>query len=170
VPQRRERVFFIALRKDLAEPFLYNADMFTVNPKLELEFNERDILFNEIYEKNGIGEQSIPPSYGNMWDKKLINEYSMNETTMRIEGVDKFFSVKYLHKHKVLNTITGGEKNMLYDEKRTLCKSELLKGGSYPYDYNFLNVKPGYLIGMSVPPVMTAQIANQIYKQWLSKL
>jgi DNA (cytosine-5)-methyltransferase 1 len=170
VPQRRERVFFIALRKDLASKFLYWQDMFNEVPKIEMEFNEKPILFKEIYEKNGKGEQSIPPSYGNMWDQKIISEYSMNETTMRIENVDKFFSVKYLHMHKVLNTITGGEKNMLYDEKRTLCKSELCKGGSYPSDYNFLDVKSGYLIGMSVPPVMTAQIASNIYDQWLSKL
>ena len=40
VPQKRERVFFIALRKDLAEPFLVQQDMFTVNPELKLEFNE----------------------------------------------------------------------------------------------------------------------------------
>jgi DNA (cytosine-5)-methyltransferase 1 len=170
VPQRRERVFFICLRKDLAQPFLHFADMFTEVPKIELNFNEKKILFKEIYEKNGKGEQSIPPSYGYMWDRKIISEYSMNETTMRIENVDKFFSVKYLHMHKVLNTITGGEKNMLYDEKRTLSKSELCKGGSYPNDYNFLDVKSGYLIGMSVPPVMTAQIATEIYLQWLSKI
>ena len=170
VPQRRERVFFICLRKDLASKFLHWQDMFTEIPKIEMEFNEKPILFKEIYEKNGKGEQSIPPSYGNMWDQKIISEYSMNETTMRIENVDKFFSVKYLHMHKVLNTITGGEKNMLYDEKRTLCKSELCKGGSYPSDYNFLDVKSGYLIGMSVPPIMTAQIATNIHEQWLSKL
>ena len=70
----------------------------------------------------------------------------------------------------MLNTITAGEKNILYDEKRTLSKSELCKGGSYPNDYYFKGVKPGYLIGMSVPPVMTAQIATEIYTQWLSKL
>ena len=40
VPQRRERVFFICLRKDLAEPFLEYKDMFTQLPKLVLEFNE----------------------------------------------------------------------------------------------------------------------------------
>jgi DNA (cytosine-5)-methyltransferase 1 len=170
VPQRRERVFFICLRKDLAKPFLHWQDMFTEIPKIEMEFNEKEIPFKEIYEKNGKGEQSIPPSYSNMWDQKIITEYSMNETTMRIEGVDKFFSVKYIHLHKVLNTITGGEKNILYDEKRTLCKSELCNGGSYPNDYNFLDVKPGYLIGMSVPPVMTAQVASNIYDQWLNKL
>lgn len=31
------------------------------------------------------------------------------------------------------------------------------------------NHNPKYLIGMSVPPVMTAQIANQIYLQWFKK-
>ena len=39
VPQRRERVFFIAFRKDLAKQFLGPVDMFTVLPKLQLEFN-----------------------------------------------------------------------------------------------------------------------------------
>ena len=41
--------------------------------------------------------------------------------------------------------------------------------GSYPLDYNFRDIEPKYLIGMSVPPVMTAQIANQIKIQWLNK-
>ena len=36
-------------------------------------------------------------------------------------------------------------------------------------DYKFKSVNVKYLIGMSVPPVMTAQIANQIKIQWLDK-
>ena len=28
-------------------------------------------------------------------------------------------------------------------------------------------MEPQYFIGMSVPPVMTAQIAHQVYLQWL---
>jgi DNA (cytosine-5)-methyltransferase 1 len=38
--------------------------------------------------------------------------------------------------------------------------------GSYPMDYNFKKIAPNYLIGMSVPPLMTAQIAHQIWLQW----
>ena len=53
VPQRRERVFFIAMRKDLAEPFLYNSDMFTVVPKLELTFKEPEINYGEFADKLG---------------------------------------------------------------------------------------------------------------------
>ena len=38
--------------------------------------------------------------------------------------------------------------------------------GSYPMDYDFVGMDEKYLIGMSVPPVMTAQIASQIKEQW----
>ena len=61
VPQRRERVFFIALRKDLSEPFLYQKDLFTVTPKLELKFNEKGIIFKEIYKKMIKGNLRLPP-------------------------------------------------------------------------------------------------------------
>ena len=37
-------------------------------------------------------------------------------------------------------------------------------------DYDFKNLKNQYLIGMSVPPVMTANIATEIYSQWLNCL
>lgn len=170
VPQRRERVFFIAFRKDLAAPFMKQVDMFTVLPELVLKFNEPEIKFSEIQEENGIGEQRISPSYERYWHLRSPNEISMDQTTMRIDKVEKFFSVKYIHSHKVCNTITGGEKNILFNELRTLSKTELCFGGSYPLDYDFLKNKAGYLIGMSVPPVMTAQIATQVYNQWLSKI
>jgi len=50
-------------------------------------------------------------------------------------------------------------------EPREYSKQELCMVGSYPLDYNFLNIKANYLIGMSVPPVMTAQVAYQVYLQ-----
>ena len=59
---------------------------------------------------------------------------------------------------------------LFFDYPRFLGKIEFCKIGSYPLDYNFLKNKPHYLIGMSVPPVMTAQIASNIYEQWISKL
>ena len=76
----------------------------------------------------------------------------------------------WLKKNKVANTITAGEQCVLFDLKRNRNKKEILDCGTYPKDYNFLKLKPEYLIGMSVPPVMTAQISTKIYEQWLSKL
>jgi len=50
VPQRRERVFFVAIRKDLAKPFMEQVDMFQIAPRLDLFFNEPKILFSAIDE------------------------------------------------------------------------------------------------------------------------
>ena len=67
--------------------------------------------------------------------------------------------------NQVPNTVTTG----YVINKNKLCyatDAELIQIGSYPIDYDFQGIEPKYIIGMSVPPVMTAQIANQIYLQW----
>ena len=51
-----------------------------------------------------------------------------------------------------------------------LTDNEYKSIGTYPQDYNFKSMEPKYLIGMSVPPVMTAQVAHQIYLQWFKIL
>ena len=72
---------------------------------------------------------------------------------------------------EVCNTIgaQGGYNHFHSSECRQISKNEICMIGTYPLDYNFKNNKWHYLIGMSVPPVMTAQIANQIYSQWFIK-
>lgn len=41
---------------------------------------------------------------------------------------------------------------------------------TYRLNYNFNGNSINYIVGMSVPPIMMAKIALQIYEQWLSKL
>jgi len=45
---------------------------------------------------------------------------------------------------------------------------DFLRCSSFPLDYNPLDQKVKYICGMSVPPIMTAQIATRVYKEWLS--
>jgi site-specific DNA-cytosine methylase len=45
VPQKRERVFFLGMRKDIAEPFLESIDMFHIAPKIDLTFKEKQIYW-----------------------------------------------------------------------------------------------------------------------------
>ena len=80
------------------------------------------------------------------------------------------FQYKYLYMDKVNNTILAGDQCVLFDYPRFRNFDELCEAGSYPKDYNFMGNKTEYLVGMSVPPVMTAQIATKVYDQWLSKL
>jgi DNA (cytosine-5)-methyltransferase 1 len=69
----------------------------------------------------------------------------------------------------VANTICGTNDYFVESDYRKPTRESLCQIGSYPIDYNFQKVEPKYLIGMSVPPVMTAQVAHQVYLQWLSK-
>jgi DNA (cytosine-5)-methyltransferase 1 len=164
VPQKRERVFFICLRKDLAAPFLYQQTFFDQKPYLDLFFNERKIYFNEI--DFGYGKK-LSKVYEQWW-KLTKPGYSFS--TAHPKG--SFFNTNKIHKNKILPTITATSGAVLshYKYPNQISDKSLQLAGSFPLDYNFIDNKPKYLIGMSVPPVMIAQIANQVYKQWLSKI
>lgn len=170
VPQRRERVFFIAMRKDLAEPFLYDVDMFTRLPELTMEFDEPQIPFGEFYQP-GIDDR--PASRGKMyeyWQKRKDDDLDFSHTILREYGSDRCFNNGYIYGSKVHPTYTAGSDNYLFDEYRKPNKHESCCIGSFPQDYDFCTSQYYYIIGMSVPPVMTAQVASNIYDQWISKL
>lgn len=171
VPQRRERVFFIAMRKDLAEPFLEPVDMFTMAPKLRLDFNEPKILFNEFYQPNN-NEYPVSDFYLSLWKQREDGDNSFVNINERVRDKKSTgFGTNFLYKSKVCGTLTTKKDcYVLFDEPRYLSDFETKCVGSYPQDYNFCLSKPQYLIGMSVPPIMTAQIAKQVYEQWLSKI
>lgn len=169
VPQRRERVFFICLKKDLAKPFLYWQDMFTEIPKLELNFNEPEILFKDVY--FNLIDRKLSERFEKVWDNRKLGDLNFSCIMDRIENrPNSYFAYNFIYNNKVPNTIIANDLNVLFEECRHLNKVELCRIGSYPQDYNFIKLKPQYLIGMSVPPVMTAQIATEVYNQWLSKL
>lgn len=152
VPQKRERVFFIGHRKELALP------------KLKLHFNEKAITFGEIKE-TGL-KQGINGQRAKMWDIcKQGNSFAT------VSNGSNFSSMR-LSDNEVCNTITANQCEGFFHstEKRKISDNECKLIGSYPFDYNFKELRPIYLIGMSVPPVMTAQIANQIKIQWLDKI
>ena len=168
VPQRRERVFFIALRKDLAPKFMESVDMFTELPKLELNFNEKEILFKNVY--FDLIDRKLSPAILNLWNNRLETDNDMGDVNQRLYGKPTFFGHKFTKMNEVNKTIIAGDNTILYDFPRLINKIELCNIGSYPQDYNFKDIKAHYLIGMSVPPLMTGKIAEQIYKQWLSKI
>ena len=102
-----------------------------------------------------------------MWLFDLFNK--------SISFVNKLNSPKlsrnFLYENNVCGTLTSKKDcYCLFDEPRYTTDFEAKCIGSYPQDYDFCGNKPEYLIGMSVPPVMTAQIATRIYEQWLSKI
>jgi DNA (cytosine-5)-methyltransferase 1 len=165
VPQRRERVFFICIRKNIAEQFLVQKDMFTIAPNIELEFNEKHILFGDIFDGNG---RDLSPNMQLLWKERLDGDTKMSDAHQRMKNKSTYFNQNYLYKNKTSSTITSHETcQVLFDLPKYTSKDEVCKISSYPLDYDFLGMKPHYLVGMSVPPLMMAKVSEQIYKQWL---
>lgn len=169
VPQKRKRVFFIALRKDLCDKFMESTDLFTQTPKLEMVFNEKQIAVKEF--DSGKPGHTLSPSIKEHWEATPQGA-SVCNYLRGLGHKEKFFSYRKVNINQPFCTILSGYDSgeFRHDMPTYFHKDDLIKGGSFPSDYNFLNLKPKYLIGMSVPPVMTAQIASNIYEQWLSKL
>ncbi len=153
VPQKRERVFFIASRKDLKKD------------KLVLNFNEKPILFDELESEKGkiLNKDTL---YYKRWIKKVKSDTDFASICERTINKRTNFSIKLIHKERVPPTIVSGSDFIKYDDPSFLSKKELCQIGSFPLDYDFIDIQPKYLIGMSVPPIMTAQIAYQIYLQF----
>jgi hypothetical protein len=70
------------------------------------------------------------------------------------------FGTNLLKKKNMAPTITTRNINVLYDQPRLMNDTELIKCGSFPLDYDFLDTKPLYSIGMCVPPLMMARIVT----------
>lgn len=147
VPQKRERVFFIGHKKEYSLP------------KLKLEFNEKPITFGQISDHSD-KTTNVTEMYLKYWNEAKEGQ-----------SVGKMMCVRKQSENKVSDTVLGSS-GVGYHNKyiREVNNLETKLIGTYPLDYNFKSIEPKYLIGMSVPPVMTAQISNQIKIQWLDKI
>ena len=168
VPQKRKRVFFIALRNDLSDKFMESVDIFQVAPKLDLHFKEPNIKPGKFFDYKG---KKITEHLKKAWGFRKPNHTKISDSKKSAGMKETNFNCKYLFSEKPVSTLTanGYHSYVHYDKPVYISEKEMILSGSYPLDYNFNNIPWHYLIGMSVPPVMTAQIASRIYEQWISK-
>lgn len=156
VPQKRERVFFIAKRKDLNLP------------QLNLNFNEKVIdlntAFQNVTDKNF---KKISLTTYKLWKKCApgADFSSVHEKKMRWNDIK-------LSLNEPAPTLTAKNSNTFYHpiEPRTLSTQEKSRIQSFPDDFDFLKSDSGYICGMSVPPYMINRISKQIELQWLKKI
>lgn len=162
VPQKRVRVFFIAMRKDLADKFDKKINLTNKLPFLNLKFNEPIVKVKEILDQPDDVYQELSPAFEKHWKETKIGKY-----------VGKFQSGRIkLSPNQVCPVIASVDYPLFHPfEMRTLGMKEVFLVHSFPLDYKLVNQKRyNYIPAMSVPPLMMAKIANEIYKQWLSKI
>lgn len=98
-------------------------------------------------------------------------DIDMSNAYRKLTGKRGFFNQCYLYEDKICNTLTAhADSTIPFNKPVYLSKSEVCNASTFPQDYDFCGFSPHYICGMSVPPVMMAQVATRVYEQWLSKL
>lgn len=162
-------MFFVCLRKDLAAPFLVMQDLFNEVPKLDLDFNEPPIMFGEVADYSGREINSRVMRL--LWDNRKDGDTNQGDANERLFGKGSNFNQAYAYPDRICPTLASKESCLIhFVQPKFLAKSEVCCISSFPQDYNFGGQSPHYVCGMSVPPVMMAQVASRIWEQWLSKI
>lgn len=151
VPQKRERVFFIARRKDLGLP------------KVKLDFHEPPILFRDVRSEHGIPIDPASKTAERL-RLRIPSDKGVDDIIQRTEGRSSNFSLKIVHDNDVCFTQTTTR--ILRDcDASYLTDDDVRNCASFPQDYVFATKEPLFFCGMSVPPVMMANIAYEIAHQ-----
>ena len=156
VPQKRERVFFVAVRNDIDVP------------PLKLVPTHRWISTEESCSDVDSGPGHARPNDVKYWPITKPGE-SYRDTKKRLGEKEGCFSHIRLHGQRPAATLTANLQTLMHWKyPRELNFNEVKRLGSFPDDYHAKTDKIGkYMIGMSVPPKMTEQVARAVIDQWL---
>lgn len=163
VPQKRERVFFVALRDDIDKPKLVlapkhrwiSAGEATSDLQVLTDDEIRDTCFTCDTDKN-------------WWHKTKAGE-AYDAAVVRAGLKRKLWNHKKLDSTESANCLSATDMYTHWSDPRYLTYREWKRLGSFPDDYQAKTDKIGkYMIGMSVPPRMTEQVAKAVIEQWLS--
>lgn len=150
VPQRRQRVFFIAQRQDLQLP------------KLIFNFTEPIVSIKTAFVNANANGKTATPLAQSYWEKTTPGKSFSNAAK------GSWFNHCKLAWSHAAPTLCSASSFYHPTEPRHLSDHELIRIQSFPEDYNFLKMDPKYIMGMSVPPLMTQRIALEIALQWFN--
>jgi DNA (cytosine-5)-methyltransferase 1 len=149
VPQKRERIFFVANR---------------INKRIKLEFKEAEISVSKALK--GVKDTGKPlTDTARVWWNKTPPGRAYSDVHPR----KMYFSHKKLHPDRPALTQTASQSLLHWEEPRELSNMECKRLQTFPDDYDCKTTKAQYICGMSVPPYMMQRIATEIAVQLLKK-
>lgn len=157
VPQRRERVFFIALRNDIHKP------------KLTLAPKHRWVTAGEATSDiKDYTDHPLQPQKMKYWTQWLNGE-NLATLFSRIGMKPTCFNSIKVDPSKPSCVLPGHPDQIIsWRSPRYLNYLEWKRLGSFPDDYQAKTDRIGkYMVGMSVPPRMMEKVAQTVINQWL---
>lgn len=153
VPQKRERVFFIANRMGW--------------PNLRLQFNEEPVTFGECRTEHGKEFSEPDGIYQRILAVRRNSDNDLRDARARYDGKTGGFNCKIHHDDKPAHTLQSSACHFRMCDGLMLSEGDFRNASSFPQDYNFQGKTAQFICGMSVPPSMMANIAHEIKEQWL---
>lgn len=157
VPQARHRVFFIANRCGFKP--------------LNLRFDYDPVVFGAVRAECGKGAKH---GHGKVY-QSLINKAKNGDTTVedvyyRLTGKrGLYYTGQIVSDTCVCPTLTVEGVFARMCDKQVFADKDFANASSFPQDYNFCGNSAQYVCGMSVPVNMMANIASEVYEQWLKQ-
>ena len=152
VPQKRHRVFFIAVREDIGYDF----------DTLDMSFNYEPITYSDITDGKSDART------GKMHDiaaQSIKGEKFLAETLVRLGEKYSMFGHRIVDEDEVVPTILAGHRDIWLRNGNGISKGDMISAQTFPQDYDFcpdsyINVE--YICGMSVPPIMIKRIVTRL--------
>ena len=162
VPQRRERVFFCAIRQDIKRGQL------KLSPKHRWIAAAQAISDLKNLTSAEVEETRFTANTDKDWWPRTLPGEDYGAAVIRAGLPVKFWNHKKLAADLPSLSLTALEQHKHWSEPRRLTFREWKRLGSFPDDYVAKSDKIGkYMIGMSVPPKMTEAVARAVIDQWL---
>ncbi len=195
VPQSRERVFFIGLKKsELKKGVLEEFEKDTISKEYTpypIPSHSKDVRFNgcieyvklkDIFNNLDEPESSLDPSQMYYSKAKFMGKHCQGQTEINPDGISPTIRAEHHGniEYRRLSLENGGkikkELNSGMNERR-LTPRECALIQTFPSDYDFVIPSNGRnffispssaykLIGNAVPPLLAYHVAKKIEKQW----
>lgn len=157
VPQKRHRVFFVAIRNDL-----------NIDPReLDMTFNYEPVTYGMI--KDGImkplGEDT---EYRRLTLAALPHEKCIADVNLRLHNKNSGFQSYFIDDNSVIPTQRAKPDIIDRNAVAYISKETIRNAQTFPQDYDFINntyTNIGYMCGMSVPPIMIKRIVTRLIEQ-----
>ena len=157
VPQKRHRVFFVAIRNDL-----------NIDPReLDMAFNYEPVTYGMI--KDGImkplGEDT---EYRRLTLEALPSEKCIADVNLRLHNKNSGFQSYFIDDNSIIPTQRAKPDIIDRNAVAYISKETIRNAQTFPHDYDFINntyTNIGYMCGMSVPPIMIKRIVTRLIEQ-----
>jgi DNA (cytosine-5)-methyltransferase 1 len=162
VPQRRERVFFCCARNDL------NVGALKLAPKHRWISSRESTLDLQAPTNDEIAETEPTKEAKEFWHYTKQGDSFAAAKQKKTGKANGFGRVRISENYPSCTLTSNAGDFYHWSECRKLTYREWKRLGSFPDDYVAKSDKIGkYMIGMSVPPKMTEEVARAVLSQWL---